>query len=100
MFLCHNSINLGKPPELRPPLYNGHNLIPAIEGFHCSRSVSITKQTTTYLVYTLKTVSLDFLWHFKCMICVDFAENALFSSFDVCSFRAPWQVFDGQNEQQ
>ena len=46
-----------------------------------------------------------FLWHFKRIYCVDFAENALFSSFGViclqpvncCLHHALWRVLDRMN---
>ena len=73
--------------------------------------LSVNSLTATHLVCESQAQCYDSLCCFKRMYCVDFAENALFSSSgDIYSgplpstigpsFQAPWQLFDGQNEQQ
>ena len=75
--------------------------------------LSVCKLANCYIprLRASRTVLYDSLWRFKRMYCMDFAEDALFSSSgDIYlgplpstidpSFHAPWQLFDGQNEQQ
>ena len=46
--------------------------------------VSVTVLVTTYLVYISKSEAIyGFLWAFKDIYCVDFAENILFGSYGV-----------------
>jgi hypothetical protein len=50
--------------------------------------LSVTKLAAIYLFYTLKT--RYHLWYFQNMHCVDFSENALYSSIGIiCSWPLP-----------